>query len=1382
MNWGKLFVLGCLLIVSHLCWGQDYLATVRQYGVADGLSHREVYGIHEDQRGFIWFGTKYGLNRFDGYQFKWYSREKNGLSSNVIHHIMEDAAHRLWLFESDNWYHKTPHTQISIFDVEQEKAISPASIPGLEDLLEARTLTGYLASPQHTLYFSKNSQLIRYRPEEGLKSYAFSEWEDFQIKYYTSDDHIWGIRDKKILLELDTLGNVISQFTLEKLASEDFRVKILGKDTEGKLSFTLYHNRNFKEGNSRHEVYQLDKTGTFTLLNEQLAQEHRFPTDWGSEYFYQAQRDLYWYKVLPKFFVFQKKGGMIYDFTHSYPELANSQIHEIYFDNSDRIWLSNTQGLFQIDFNRNPFQRILFQDPLTQKADKVSCRALWVDGKKLHINSYQGVFIHDLDHQTTSKRPYQDDINIGEPDLIFYDPLAIFKDSKGNFWYGEERLIKIDTAANIQVYRTIGDHNPEIWSIWEGPTGRIWLGTNSGLMYFDPTGSSSAIQSFQQKLAGHRIWAFVDAPTGDSCYLATSTGLYLFEPQAKTLKALSLPTDKMKLLRTDIRHLHIDREEGLWLASYGSGLIHWNRKTDSLRQYTLADGLANNNLYAVYEDQADNLWLSSDYGIIMFNKNTRRSKGFLLNNGITDIEFNSISHFQAEDGQLFFGGLNGVTAFYPSLLPNTQLRNPPKLQISAFKKYDSRADSVLNFTRSITQNPKIVLAPGERFFEIDFALLSFEEPHLIRYNYLIEGLDKTWRQISTRSLQISGLPYGSFTLRVKGQLANGQFSPYELAIPIEVLRPFYAQWWFILISLVLLAGLVFSWYKARTTNLVKRKNRLEKQVKQRTLQIQEAQKLQEAQNKQLAKQAEELKELDSLKSRFFANVSHELRTPLSLMLGPINTALKNPQITNKNFTLLSLAKNNGQKLLQMVNEILDLTKFEKDKLTLQNAPTLFYQLVKQILANFEYEAQQKNIQFLFTYELSHHAQVMVDSKKFEVILRNLLSNAFKFTPQNGKVAVQVSSGKNGILVQVEDTGRGIHAEDLEHIFDRFFQSKRPDGPTEGGTGIGLSLCKAYAELMGGELWVSSEWGKGSVFQFQFPGTEVIVSMAAAPPKQDISVLPLSSFTDQDDPLHLNEEEGDKAHLLVVEDNRDVQTYLKTLLDGHWRLSMAENGQAAMDILDSLPQGQQIDLIISDLMMPIMDGFQLVETIRNHPDYLHIPLIMLTARADQQSKLKALRIGVDDFLAKPFDEEELLARIEHLLAFAAKRNEIHEEESSTESEDTSDSKLSQADLAWLAEMEQLVRTHLDSFELNAQSLADKLSISRVQLYRKLKKCTGLSPSEYLQEVRYRTARELMETQQVDSVKAAAYQVGIRHLGKFAGEFKKRFGKSPSQFLF
>lgn len=520
-----------------------------------------------------------------------------------------------------------------------------------------------------------------------------------------------------------------------------------------------------------------------------------------------------------------------------------------------------------------------------------------------------------------------------------------------------------------------------------------------------------------------------------------------------------------------------------------------------------------------------------------------------------------------------------------------------------------------------------------------------------------------------------------------------------------------------------------------------------------------------AQNRLILQQKEKLENADAAKSRFFANVSHELRTPLSLILGPLDSVLKSGTLDDRNHRFLQTAQDSGKQLLHLVSSILDLSKSESGKLKTETETVHFYPFIRRICAAFESYARQGGLDFIFEYQAEKSLHLKLDCKKCETVFNNLLSNAVKFTPAGGRITLHAEDAGNKIIVTVVDTGRGIHLDDLPHIFDRYYQSEQPDAPTEGGTGIGLSLIRNLLQIMGGAVQVQSRPGEGSTFIVELPRREVIGTQSNA--RQEMrdenrgQPIPVSRNTAPDLPL-----------IMVTEDNQSLREYLETLLSPYYRVITAIHGQ---DALDKLSAGPELPaLLLSDVMMPVTDGFKFLEEVKSSPAYGHLPFVMLTARADRQDKLKALRIGVDDYLLKPFEEEELLVRIKNLLLNQKGKP------SPTEKGVSSDSvRISQSERAWLEKFEEHISHNLDSSLLSVSNLAVEFAMSESSLLRRLKKLTGLTPIKYIQEIRLAQAKTYLENKTFDSIAATARAVGYSDVRSFSRTYKKRFGKSPSE---
>jgi signal transduction histidine kinase/DNA-binding response OmpR family regulator len=538
-------------------------------------------------------------------------------------------------------------------------------------------------------------------------------------------------------------------------------------------------------------------------------------------------------------------------------------------------------------------------------------------------------------------------------------------------------------------------------------------------------------------------------------------------------------------------------------------------------------------------------------------------------------------------------------------------------------------------------------------------------------------------------------------------------------------------------------------------------------------------------NQLLTQQAEQLKTLDEAKSRFFANVSHELRTPLTLVSSPLTQVLTDagPQLAGPHRQLLTLAQENSFQLKELVDDILDLSRLENSQLQLSEQRVNLGALIQLCASNFDSLAQHLLIHHEIRMEDAlRHTWVLLDRKKFEKVLNNLLSNAIKFTPSQGRVSLEAQRQDRLLRLTVCDTGAGIDPEDLPHIFDRFTQSQQPERMMQGGSGIGLAIAKEYTQLMQGHITVESERGKGSTFTLTLPLREVEPPVAeeateAALTEEDHSDT--QAWVTPVNPASPTLEDRTFT-ILIVEDHPQMQQFVRSLLQPRFRTLMAHNGVKALEVLEQEP----VDLIISDVMMPQMDGFALVEHLKRSEAYFRLPIILLTALGGEEHKLKGLMLGVNDYLPKPFFPQELWVRVHNLLqrSLAAQEEEAEDaiEVPATDAASV-ELEVHPRDLAWLQEVKQAIEAGLPNEQFLISDLAEQFHLSERQFRRKLKQLTGLSPKQYQQEIALQTARELLEGGQCETVKAAAYSVGMQSPARFSKLYEARFGKKPSELV-
>ncbi|WP_041258111.1 hybrid sensor histidine kinase/response regulator transcription factor [Fibrella aestuarina] len=1011
-------------------------------------------------------------------------------------------------------------------------------------------------------------------------------------------------------------------------------------------------------------------------------------------------------------------------------------------DRSGVLWLgANTKGLFRIDLAAPPLYayryQTMFCTDVVRSALGLSLSELfhWPFESLKMPSSY--IFRHTYDRQGRIWMGIDNEVGYYDVAARRFTRLAPLQAARSGYTDGFLKGIAVDSA------------------------GTAWVVSNAGTpMQYDQT-TRRWTQPFG-KLAMQANEVVADA---SALWVTTvSNGLVRFDKTTRRHWSVRFRAHTADRQEDQLMDIHQDRRhpDWLWIGSY-QGLLWFNKRTGGFRRFTTAQGLPNNTIYAILSDSNGYLWLTTNRGLCRFHTTTHEVVTFGRSDGLPGEEFNRFHRLTLPDGRLAFGGVDGWVLFQPDAIrPDT---TKPVVALTGLTINNEPVDLRGQPTTDaplMTTLADLPLTHEQNYLTVGFAALRYHQPDRVTYRYQLAGYDDRWTVSRQPTASYTKLPPGQYTLRINAANGLGQWSGQVRELAITIAPPIWASGWaygfYVAGTLALLLGLV--------------RFRIRRAQEQQTIALRE-------------QQANDLRQLDKAKSRFFANVSHELRTPLSLILGPLDSVLANGQLTRRDDQLVQLARRHARQLLVLVSDLLDLTKLEAGKLALYPQPVPLKALLSTQIAGFETYAQQKEITLTGDLPIPAQLTLDLDERKVSQVLTNLLTNALKFTAAGGTVRVLAQYENGQLRVAVSDTGRGISPNDLPHVFDPYFQSQAADAPTEGGTGIGLALCQELVQLMNGSLWVDSEWGKGSTFTLLIPAAE----RGPIQPTETDQHHDATSLRDQlpdSWPTEVPESAGQPTDtVLVVEDHPDLRTYLTTVLSASLTVKTATNGQEALTTLgamDTLPA-----LLISDIMMPTMDGFQLLEALKSHPQYRQIPVIMLTARAELADKLRALRLGVDDYLLKPFEQAELTARVTTLLhnqreraaAFALAAGEG---EATIAQEAPAAGPLYTPDeLKWLQQLEERTKARLSDFELTTDELAAELAMSRSTFYRMCKRLTGLTPAQYLAEARFRQARLLLETRQVSTVKQVAHQVGLRQVNHFAQLYNQRFGRAPIDYL-
>ena len=1202
-----------------------------------------------------------------------------------------------------------------------------------------------------TIFFLADAplRLISYQTSRGLKSVPLpANWKNYNLGPISKRGTLWGVVNDSMLMEIDPTGRVLQRFV------HDGRVQLrMGGPQNGVVFY--YTTGPLTGGTDR--MYCIDELGVRTEVPIETLEQDRsyFP----ELLFKFDSTGLMWVHDR----LLGAGGTVLVDVGKQYPELNASGIRSFFRDQNGALWLGGNFGVYRIQIRDNRFNTLLQSTRNASLGEGNACRGIFVDDDFLYVNLQEEGFYRVTRKGNEQQLLYKNTQEWGH--------LALYNSKNNQYLYvgSSGKVLRYDKNTGDTLTLTFPP-TFTIWALYETGNNQMLVGGRSGLYVVDlNTNHASIFNKYNayKELADAHILD-INTDNNGQVWICSSSGLYAWDAtKGITARYWSKGQGAFHLPADEFQHFYQDEDGTYWVGTAFTGLLHWDKKKNSVKQYTRVDGLSNNNIYAVYPDGSGNLWLPSDNGLMQFNRKTGITHTYLVRDGIAHNEFNRLSHFKGDDGRMYFGGLNGITTFHPgSFLRNEKTSINPPLRVAMFQQFDGSSGKLEDRTASLFSNKEIVVYPGDRFLVFELSLLTFEDQNQVQYAYMLEGVDKDWNYQKERVLRLSGLPSGLHKLRIRGQSADGTWSSEDVVIPIRVMLPVMLRPWFLILMGLLLVASVYGLFRLRNWQHKRDQRILESEIDRVTAKL-------KLDNQTIERQAEELRHLDALKSRFFANVSHELRTPLTLMLSPLNTVLKNKKLDDPSRQLLNLASENGEQLLRLLAEILDLSKLESGKLELAEKPTRLQSLLRKQVAQFEAHAQRINIDLSFDFQARENLVVMLDVKNTERILNNLLSNAMKFTSTGGKVKVQVVENSDSLEIRVNDNGRGVHPDDLPYIFDRYYQSKRPDTATEGGTGIGLALSYELARLFGGYLRVESTLGKGSTFYFNFPKKEVSDAYEEAVD----SILPEPFVTEQkDEQAVVVSSSPFKPRLLVVEDHDSLLQYLITLLQPDFGVVGVRHGREALDVLEK--EGHGINLILSDIMMPVMDGFQLLEQLKNNDAYRHLPVVVLTARADWTDRLHALRLGVDDYLLKPFREEELRARIDNLLRNVLQRNTATG--GSNNEIKTPRPLFSAEEQAWLEDVEKMVQQNLPDTHFNVDQLSDMLFISRRQLNRRLQQLTGLTPVQYIREARLAHARRLLENRTYSTVKSVVIASGMTDTEHFAKLFREKYGRSPSDY--
>lgn len=1369
-----------LYLSAIIGYGQDEDFRFEHITEQNGLSNNAITSIYQDSEGFMWIGTANGLNKYDGYNFTILRHDPNApqhsLRHNQISDIHEDREGRLWVTTSGGGFHEVDKYtgKVTRYEIMPRSSFEWNYLMSIyEDQDENLWICGFggLAlfdreAEEFTLYPAPGE------PTSGKAPAVFSIARD-------SANRIWAGTTSGLYQFHQATG----EFTYVEMDSsidpQDFWCNYLYLDKEEILWIGTDIGVHGRKGEGLFRMDTKEDLPSFTRFNPGGLISNKIY--WNG--IYEDDQGYMWVYGSEGLHRINKQTDQVLNFEYDPlkpTSLSHENVYAVYQDSEGTYWIGTAHGINKASTSTGMFQtyqRIPAHASDIHDENAVSALledhtgTIWLgySGSAPHGNPRGSLFQFDPNTKTIESLSIKDK-NAG--DLADNQVLSFLEDSKKRLWVGT------GTALNL-LDRKTGDFRHydceiPIWNMDEGASGKIWIGGKTGMASFDPKNEKFIYYKYDPKdttrLKHLFVFDILASYTGE-IWAATEAGIARLNSDTDVFTHL-LPSETPSpkhLNDISVMTLYEDQEGIVWIGTRMGGLNRFDPSSNTFTHFTTREGLPSNTIFSIVGDDKGALWLGTNKGISHFTPEDRSFQNFDVSDGLPS-SFAGVGFFSSS-GKLLFGTDNGFVIFNPdSIQDNTTV---PPVYITGFQVMDEE--------RAVPAEP-IELAHDENFLSFDFVALNYDAPEKNQYAYMLEGVDKDWVYSDTRRFaSYTNLDPGEYTFRVKASNNDGIWNEEGSFLHITILPPWWQTSW--AYALYAILGLSFLYSLRQYT--VKRE-RLKHELSIQRM------------------EAEKMHEVDQLKSRFFANISHEFRTPLTLLLGPLDKLMAEPAYAQER-SLFSMMQRNAQRLLHLINQLLDLSRLEAGRMKADVKAGAIVPFLKSIGLSFTPLAERQQISYHFQYP-NDHPVVYFDADKLEKIITNLLSNAFKFTPTGGCItfSAQLHAAEKSITtpvqkpqdaadlslleLKVEDSGVGMTEEQLAHVFHRFYQADDSQQGIE-GSGIGLSLVRELVELYGGEVTATSKAGEGSCFTVKLPlwqasFAEIIVDQqTTANGKEQLLPSAASGYEsngksiDEDTPpdgAAPEEAPLDGAPLiLIVEDNADVRAFIRENLQAVYQLMEAADGvQGYQQATEQIP-----DLILSDVMMPKMDGVELCAKLKADEKTAHIPVILLTAKASGGDKIEGLKTGADDYIIKPFKADELLVRIKNLIESRKKLREQFSREITLQPRSV---KVSSADERFLLRLMEIMEEHMADFTFGVEALGKALGMSRVQLYRKLKALTNQSPGDFIRMMRLKRAAELL-AQDSGSIAEVAYAVGFNDPSYFSKSFHKQYGQTPSEYV-
>jgi signal transduction histidine kinase/ligand-binding sensor domain-containing protein/DNA-binding response OmpR family regulator len=1320
-------------------------------GIEQGLSNNSVTCAYQDHHGFMWFGTYDGLNRYDGYTFRIFRNQLNdehSLPNNRISDITEDSRHQLWIGTRVGAGRYDPvtssFTTIKFIPRGEKK---PKKINAIvNDIFIDHRGVVFIGTDDNLLICNENESLARplsFAASDNVKG-------RYQVLSVEQDSRqiIWVyVRDVglcKYNPGSDNLEIVNTEIKNGICLRADPGGRLWMGTDDGLYEYSVASNRHTRKMSSFARIVQL------SIFNNQL-----YISSDGNGIF---QLDFASGSVAP---LFQPTDKQI---------LTSPAVNAVLKDIDGRIWIGTLRGGINIlDAEKNRF-RTIAHDPQNKNSlggnvvisfCEDTSNNVWIgsDGNGITYWNRNLNRFHNYSHDENNNNSLR---NNAVTDLLI--------DFRNELWVatwggGVDRLNQ--RTGNFEHFNSVNTvHRKEDknhFVLYQDKHNQLWTGTclEGGLYRFNR--NREKFELFDERLKN--ILTMSEDSLGN-LWAGDFSSLIKMDPVHKN--HIRYP------MGYAVRAIYEDKNGEFWIGTEGGGLLLFNRNTGKYQRYTDKNGLTNNSILNILADKENNLWISTFNGLSRFNTKSRSFVNFSQSDGLQSNQFNYNAGLALRSGEFLFGGIRGLNIFYPDSISN---RNTPLRVLLT----DIKVDNVLlqgENTYPVKKNDEgfeaITLPFNKAVVAIDFVALNYSGSDKIKYAYYLEGWDKGWNYVGKlRTANYTRLNEGSYLFHVKAVDAAGSWTEIGESLKIVVLPPWYRSVWAYLFYSLLIGSMIYMYVQYK------------------------AQQARQAYEVALAKiETEKEKELNEKKLSFFTNVSHEFRAPLTLIIDPVKELLNHPEKKTL-MSDLNIVFRNARRLLSLVDQLLLFRKADTEGGKLKLSTIHFYEFCHEVFTCFSHQAKSRSIDYSFTGEFQP-LDLLADREKLEIILFNLLSNALKFTPQGGKVNMDVSAKKGQATIVISDSGPGIDPEIGEELFEKFYQVKNNQQVSHKGFGIGLYLVKQFAQAHHGTIRYESNEGAGSRFIFSFPvrkpvgqpeiaGIPVEIKTESKQPAIINELLAdLEAGMEEDSLIAENQHKGEwnfsatqpefvteKKTVLLVDDNTGIRQYLSQIFAEKFLVYEAEDGEDGYQ----MAQRHVPDIIISDVIMGGMSGVEFCKKIKSDPDLNHIPVILLTATTASDVKLKGIECGAEDFITKPFEKDFLIARVDNILK---NRNTLQQYFLDTVTLRKNKTKVSSAYRDFLDNCMKVVDEHMDDEEFTIKKFARKMGMSHSNLYKKVKSVSGLSINAFIRFLRLRKAALILLSTDTN-ISEAAFQVGISDPKYFREQFFKLFGMNPSDYI-